>query len=450
MLTRIKEMYYQEALTLLRWLAYARSPPTLGELVDAAITDPLEESFVDISERGGLRDALNILSGLVTIEENQVANTKNYIRARFSTCTSAAGDGHGGIMFHSQHLSTGTKVRLAHFSVKEYLESKRILKSSAHQFYLESATGQRALSQGCLTYLRYYSVSPEKTLTKQDLETFPLLEYAAQSWFHHCALQHDAETSREVSFLQTGQVKSDWLLVHDPDTFRGWGEQPFSTCRIKAAVLGSAIYYASLLRLSAVVSSLLASGADVNAEGGCYGSAVQAAAAGGHTEIVRLLVDNGADVNNQSGEYGNALQAASTGGHTETVRLLVDNGADVNAQSGYHGSAVQAAAAGGHTVIVRLLVDNGADVNAQSEEYDNALQAASMGGHTETVQLLVDSGADINAQGGFYGSAVQAAAAEGHTETALLLRSYGALEISTNGKDRIPYRIRTMHSMVME
>jgi hypothetical protein len=60
MLTRIKEMYHQEALTLLYWLAYARSPPTLGELVDAAITDPNMESFIDISERGGLRDALNI------------------------------------------------------------------------------------------------------------------------------------------------------------------------------------------------------------------------------------------------------------------------------------------------------------------------------------------------------------------------------------------------------
>jgi hypothetical protein len=63
MLTRIKEIYHQEALTLLRWLAYARSPLTLSQLVDAAITDPVEESFVDISERGGLRDALNILAG---------------------------------------------------------------------------------------------------------------------------------------------------------------------------------------------------------------------------------------------------------------------------------------------------------------------------------------------------------------------------------------------------
>jgi hypothetical protein len=69
MLTRIKKMYHEEALTLLRWLAYARSPPTLAELVNAAIIDLDEEGSIDTGERGGLRGALNILFGLVTIEE---------------------------------------------------------------------------------------------------------------------------------------------------------------------------------------------------------------------------------------------------------------------------------------------------------------------------------------------------------------------------------------------
>lgn len=205
MLTRIKKMYYQEALTLLYWLAYARSPPTLGELIDAAIIDPVEESFIDTSERGSLRDALNILAGLVTIEENQVVNTENYSGARgFTNNTSTAGCSQDIIVYHSQYLTTDTRVRLAHFSLKEYLESQRILKCSAHQFYLESAIGHRVLSQSCLTYLRYYSISPEKTLTRQDLRIFPLLEYAAQAWFYHSALQYGGDTNREVSFLQIG------------------------------------------------------------------------------------------------------------------------------------------------------------------------------------------------------------------------------------------------------
>ena len=120
MLTRIKKMYHQEALTLLRWLTYARSPLTLGELVDAAIIDPVEECFVDTDERGGLRDALNILSGLVTIEENQVADAENNSNAGFATNDlSNANPDWGTAMPHSRNLTSGTRVRLAHSSLKE-------------------------------------------------------------------------------------------------------------------------------------------------------------------------------------------------------------------------------------------------------------------------------------------------------------------------------------------
>jgi ankyrin repeat protein len=56
---------------------------------------------------------------------------------------------------------------------------------------------------------------------------------------------------------------------------------------------------------------LLDRGADVNAQGGHYGSALQAASFGGHENVVRmLLVRHGADVNSQGGEYGSALHAA--------------------------------------------------------------------------------------------------------------------------------------------
>jgi ankyrin repeat protein len=43
--------------------------------------------------------------------------------------------------------------------------------------------------------------------------------------------------------------------------------------------------------------------------------------------VVRLLVDRDADVNAQGGFYGSALHAASWGGHEAVVRLLRDKGA---------------------------------------------------------------------------------------------------------------------------
>jgi hypothetical protein len=378
MLTRIKELYHSEALTLLCWLAYARSPLTLGQLVDAAITNPLEESFIDTSERGDLDDALKILSGLVTVEENQVADAKNYSRSGDdANDASTADSSRGGTMFHTQHLTKNTRARLAHFSVKEYLESERILGTKANQFHLESAVGHQIVAQSCLTYLRYYTASKEKTSTEQDLEIFPMLKYAAESWFYHSSLQHCIGGSREASLLQFEDARNDWLLVHDPEDF--WSTPFVRSERMSPC---SAIYYASFLGLLVVVKSLIGGGSDVNAQGGQYDNALQAASAGGYTEIVQLLLDNGAKVNAQGGEYGNALQAASIQGHTEIVQLLLDKGAEVNAQGGECGNALYAASIEGHTEIVRLLLDKGAEVNAQGGEYGNAPKLP----HTEATQ----------------------------------------------------------------
>ena len=56
-------------------------------------------------------------------------------------------------------------------------------------------------------------------------------------------------------------------------------------------------------------------GADVNAQGRCYGSALEAASFGDHKAVVKLLLEKGADVNAEGGHYGTALQAASDGGY---------------------------------------------------------------------------------------------------------------------------------------
>ncbi|KAJ4349264.1 hypothetical protein N0V85_009709, partial [Neurospora sp. IMI 360204] len=41
-----------------------------------------------------------------------------------------------------------------------------------------------------------------------------------------------------------------------------------------------------------------------------------------------MLLDKGADVNAQGGEYGTALHAASKQGHKEVVEMLLDKSAD--------------------------------------------------------------------------------------------------------------------------
>ena len=174
---------------------------------------------------------------------------------------------------------------------------------------------------------------------------------------------------------------------------------------------------------------LLDKGADVNAQGGEYGSALQAAAATGNSEVIELLLDKGADVNLHGGKYVNALQAAIREYRVKAVQLLLDKGAEVNAQGGKYGNALQTAAyidlnpgerlnalsgkalQEANAKIIRLLLDKGADVDAVNGKYGSALQAAAYTGNKEAIELLLDKGADVNAQGGRYGSALQAAAA---------------------------------------
>lgn len=76
-------------------------------------------------------------------------------------------------------------------------------------------------------------------------------------------------------------------------------------------------------------------GANVNAEGGEYGTALRAASSNGHKKIVKLLWANGVNANANRRD-GTALRAASLNGREETVRLLLENGANINAQDKDH------------------------------------------------------------------------------------------------------------------
>ncbi|KAF3162229.1 hypothetical protein TWF751_010812 [Orbilia oligospora] len=190
-------------------------------------------------------------------------------------------------------------------------------------------------------------------------------------------------------------------------------------------------------------AKLIGAGADVNANGGEFGTALQAAAAllrrpygfryATLTKIIEMLLDAGADVNVQGGVYGNALQAAvatiadvdAYGDERElaknVIMVLLEAGADVNAQGGLYGSALCAACAisdsgSQYVEVAKLLLSAGADVNAQigSQKYKTPLALACRGGWNAyiLVKTLLNEGADVNARSRG-GSAVYAAFTSG-------------------------------------
>ncbi|KAI7467108.1 hypothetical protein KC351_g14172 [Hortaea werneckii] len=491
-LCAIDERYRPEALTLLRWITYSTTPLTLRQLAEAAIIDPSGDGTVDVDNRGDIEDSVDILSGLILVYEEDSGNETDHSydtdEEDDSEETVDSHDTDDGQDLSSTHVSrcsnditTGSftrkfnsesEIRLAHFSVKEYLESERILDGTAKDFRLDAASEHRFLSQSCMTYLIHYSNDTTKSLELEDRDAtglsaledqnaYPLLYYSAKSWYCHSSLQSDGNLEREIQMVSRDGLRYCWRR-HDRALV-----QESVIHGVKQS--GSAIYFACLVGLQKVAEMLLARGADCNALGGHFGTALQAASSKGYRDLVELLLDSGADVGIRGGVYGGALQAAAYRGSIEVVERLLAAGADANAEGNEFGTSLgtalhEAAFQGsiqivekllavgadfnaksafgsvlqaavqreGSIEVVERLLTAGADVNAQGGDYGNALQAAAFDGSMEAVERLLIAGADVKAQGGYYGSALQAAAFRGSTEVVKRLLVAGA-EVNAQG-----------------
>lgn len=281
----------------------------------------------------------------------------------------------GLIDFGVQELSSDSDdedpiitVRIAHFSVQEYLKSSRITKQNASSFALSAPSAHAEIARICCVYL----LDPELSggeLSPSKLQELPFAHFAALFW-HHRYKKSQEEASKLHKLIEQFVLRRDSystsLKLHD------MVDRPWDT-RVRLSLspkkFAAPLYYASFLGFSWMVENLLAPASDQNRA-------------------------NENRVNAQIGHCGNALQAASSRGHEAVVKILLDKGADVNAHGGYYGNALQAASDEGHEAVVKMLLDEGADINAQSEggDYDSALHAASTGGHEAVVKMLVARG----------------------------------------------------------
>jgi len=127
------------------------------------------------------------------------------------------------------------------------------------------------------------------------------------------------------------------------------------------------------------------------------------------------------------------LYFASSKGLIDNVFELVSQHLNVNSESveSEHGTCLAAASAAGHVNIVQLLLKSGADLNLISEcpysHYSTALAAASAAGHINIVQLLLKSEADVNLNRNPKYTPLQAACNEGRDKVVPYLLKAGAV-----------------------
>lgn len=337
-LLNIEPEYQQEAFSALIWLAASERPLTLGEVAEAAVVNAkCGLAFRPEDRLFDPKSILVVLSTLVSVTERAYDSEIHFLKDEFKLSRSNI-----------------SEIRLAHYSVREYLTSERLSQGPASFFKITAALAHQQISISCLTYLCSKDIANEFKEIREtvidagsDLKSDatrvlpPLLPYACKYWPVHvrqCERTMPDDVKRLiVHFLQSEESGGTWRELISPengDKFRArrarfhsaslcvWGPGPDPWA--------PPLYYAAFLGFTPVVETLLESSSIDSGKGGILGTPLQAASFNGHEETVRLLLCKGADVNMSGGKYNTALQAACLSGHEQIVQHLLKAGAHID------------------------------------------------------------------------------------------------------------------------
>lgn len=371
----------------LSWLVRARRPLTVDELRTAVSVEPGRYEL-DKLDLPATETLLHVCGGLVTVD--------------------------------------GSTIRLAHYSVQEYLlENSLILGDVGFN-----------LAMACTTYLSFDTLAKGPCFTSEAmgdrLSTHPFLDYAARHiGFHLKECDESLSADMCLNFVENAGSTSSWYeFLSYREGFSRWRRHLRRNTRSR-----NSLHTASILGHLAVVRLLLDKEEDISAQDSEGETVLHLVAYKGHKEVVRLLLDKGADIKAQNNNGSTALHQAAHQGHGEVVRLLLDRGADILSQDNDGDTALHIVAYGGHKEVVRLLLDRGANIAARNESGSTALHLVTWEGHTEVFRLLLDRGADISTQDSDGDTALHLVAYRGHKEVVRLLLDGGA-DITARNKIR--------------
>ena len=285
-------------------------------------------------------------------------------------------------------------VQFAHFSVKEYLMSARLSKAkdTISHLHISMTAAHTILAQACLGVLLHIG---DETITKDSLEEFPLVEYAAEHWVGHArfgSMSASVQDGMKHLFNPSKRYLSLWTWIYDPRLRRR--RHPYFEGPEEARA--APLHYAAFCGVHDVVKFLLFEHSqDVNARGfDDNETPLHVALHGGHADIALLLLEHGADANAKDAYKRTPLHLASEDGHVDVVRVLLERGADPEARDKDDYSPLERASNEGRTEVVRVLLKHSADVKAQDRKGFTSLHIAQ---GEEVAGLLLKLGADANA-----------------------------------------------------
>jgi len=444
-LLQIEEDDRERAHIALQWIAFAVRPISLKELAEAIIVIPNSDPAVDEEDR--VLDCKTLLdflpAGLVSTVATQFVSQNDKPSEAF--------------------------IQFAHFSVKEYLVSARILEGPAQYFQVQEVPAHKLIAKTCFAYMLWIG-SQEPDITYELFSNFPLLDYSAQRWAGQmCALDDHIDDDCLQSLVLS-------FMAVDTYAWRLWGcvshlrymlflrsceeilkEQITSPTIIDLSFASGGgmhpLTLASMFSMNSLLQLLLShtSSIDEIPRTTFYVEALTEASEKGNLRTVQILVN--ACANHPDRDYLPALLGAANSGSCEKVKFLLDQGADVNA-TGPRGTALHATAMGygeakatetdPHTNgaqgygtalaavqarykgVLELLLQSGADVNVNGGVHVTALIAATTNEFIDGVHLLLAAGARINDTNSQNQTALQVGAMRGFEEIVKILLQWGA------------------------
>lgn len=156
----------------------------------------------------------------------------------------------------------------------------------------------------------------------------------------------------------------------------------------------------------AMVDTLIACGADVNAHGSFGRSPLFTALERAHEFIARLLIAKGADLYSEVAENGQELllrimdyEPGKTGPENLIKLLVIEKKVNVSFTDRYGLTPLGGAAISGYESIVKILIEEGGASLGPRDGIGRApLALALEAGHEPMVELLIEKGAELNTE----------------------------------------------------
>ena len=365
----IDEQYEKEALVALTWLVGARRVLTVEELAEAVSIETDSEGLFDPSNRFFEPNTIcSVLSGLVSIVQRR-------------------------------SLRGSADIRLAHFSVEEYLVSDRLARSRASHFHISVEISHIRLAAASLIYLQW-----AKDFLKQDTghpiwsfsdvvrlghanfggdqfaidlpEKAPLLKYACESWYLHVRMCEGYLPGREIRLVENFLECKESMLFFERAT---WGDSYkiankgcHSYPRFPTAeqeFIERPLYHAARLGLVDVVTALLKETNRFNVSlhqpmhqrltSETFGNELRIACFYDHEEVLKILLNAGADVKAVGGAFETAMGACmrSTWPNPSIIQMILERFDEVHPEVDRNfGWTLRWTAMEGHLPVVRALM----------------------------------------------------------------------------------------------